>query len=156
MQFGEPHKDVEYWLASCVAPVYLDRLEGHNVKLWHSYNGTASRIAFQIDPGQKMIIGGGSIGLRGMSILYARGYRKIEIHGMDCSFEGSSHADSHLGKQQIAVPVKCGDRWFDASGAMVMYARFFHKQLSMMPDATINLHGDGLLQHMQKTGAMNE
>jgi hypothetical protein len=155
-QLGEPHKDVEYWLASCVDPVYLDRLEGHTVKLWHSYNGIASRVAFQIDPGQKMIIGGGSIGLRAMSILYARGYRHIEIHGMDCSFDGGSHAANHLGKQQIAVSVKCGERWFDASGVMVSYARFFHKQLSMMSDCIINLHGDGLLQHMQKTGATNE
>ena len=156
MQFGEPHKDVEYWLASCVAPVYLDRLEGHTVKLWHSYNGVASRIAFQIEPDQKMVVGGGSIGLRSMSILYARGYRRIEVHGMDCSFVDSSHADSHLGKQQIAVPIKCGDRWFNASSAMVTYARFFHKQLSMMLDAEIRLHGDGLLQHMQTIGATDE
>jgi len=49
-QFGEPDQDVQYWLGFCVHPDYLDRLEDHDVKLWHSYNGTASRIAFQIDP----------------------------------------------------------------------------------------------------------
>ncbi len=153
-QIGEPHKGVAYWLASCISPAYLDKLEGHDVSLWHSYNGKASRIVFQLEPGQQMVVGGGSVGLRAMSILYARGYRRFEIHGMDCSFEdGEAHAGEHLGKPLEAVPVKCGERWFQSSAAFVLYARFFHKQLSMMPDAEIHLHGDGLLQHMQKTGA---
>lgn len=153
-QMGEPHTQVAYWLASCISPAYLDRLEGHDVSLWHSYNGKESRIVFQIDRGQKMIVGGGSVGLRAMSILYARGYRRFEIHGMDCSFgDGASHAAKHSGKPLTAVPVKCGERWFESSAVFILYARFFHKQLSMMPDAEIHLHGDGLLQHMQKVGA---
>lgn len=153
-QIGKPHKDVAYWLASCISPVYLDKLEGHDVSLWHSYNGKTSRIVFQMEPGAQMIVGGGSIGLRSMSILYTLGYRKFEIHGMDCSFEdGEAHAGEHLGKPIESVPVKCGERWFDTSGTFILYARFFHKQLSMMPNADIRLHGDGLLQHMQKTGA---
>jgi len=154
LQIGEPHKDVEYWLASCIAPFYLGRLEGHHIKLWHSYNGTASRIAFKIEPRSRMVVGGGSVGLRAMSILYCRGYRKFEIHGLDCSFvDGEAHAGEHLGKPQEFVSVKCGERWFETSAVFVLYAQFFQKQLKMMPDAIINLHGDGLLQHMQKTGA---
>ncbi len=153
-QAGEPHQYVAYWLASCISPAYLDKLKDHDVSLWHSYNGKASRIVFGMEPGQKMVVGGGSVGLRAMSILYARGYRRFEIHGMDCSFEnGEAHAGEHLGKPIEGVPVKCGDRWFYSSATFITYARFFHKQLSMMPDADIRLHGDGLLQHMQKTGA---
>lgn len=157
LQIGDPHPSVKYWLASCVSPSYLDRLEGHHVELWHSYNGEASRIAFKIDPKQKMIVGGGSIGLRAMSVLYARGYRKFEIHGLDSSFAGGEHhASEHLGKHPEATPVKCGDRWFDTSAVLILYARFFNKQLTMMPDAVINLHGDGLLQHMTKLNQTGE
>lgn len=153
-QIGQPHRDVAYWLASCISPAYLDKLLIHDVSLWHSYNGKPSRIVFKLEPGQQMIVGGGSVGLRAMSILYARGYRKFEIHGMDCSFaSGEAHAGEHLGKPLEAVAVKCGDRWFDSSAVFILYARFFHKQLSMMPDAEIHLHGDGLLQHMQRPGA---
>lgn len=152
-QIGKPHLDVRYWLASCISPAYLDKLSIHDVSLWHSYNGKASRIVFKLEPGQQMVVGGGSVGLRAMSILYARGYRRFEIHGMDASFEnGEAHAGGHLGKPLEAVPVKCGDRWFDSSAVFILYARFFNKQFSMMPDAEIHLHGDGLLQHMQKTG----
>jgi len=152
-QIGDPDPRVKYWLASCISPEYLDKLEGHEVELWHSYNGEASRIAFKIDPTHKMIVGGGSIGLRAMSVLYARGYRSFDIHGMDCSFvNGLNHAGIHLGKVSEGVPVKCGDRWFDTSAVLILYARFFYKQLKMMPDAAIRLHGDGLLQHMMTQG----
>lgn len=149
---GHPHKDVSYWIASCVDPLYFDGLE--NVSLWHSYNGKASKEAFKIDPGHRMVVGGGSIGLRAMSVLYCRGYRKFEIHGMDCSFgNGEHHAGPHLGKNHDAVPVKCGERWFSANAVMLLYARYFRKQIALMKDVNINLHGDGLLQHMMKLGA---
>lgn len=146
-----PHSDVTYWLASCISPKYLDKLDGHDVLLWHSYNGKESEEAFRIDPGHKMIIGGGSIGLRAMSVLYCRGYRTFEIHGMDCSFKNDEHhAGPHLGTNHTAAPVICGNRTFQANAVMLLYARYFHKQLQMMPDAKINLHGDGLLQHMMR------
>jgi hypothetical protein len=149
-----PNHGVKYWLASCVDPSYLDKLDGYDVSLWHSYNGVKSKEAFEIDPGHRMIIGGGSIGLRAMSVLYCRGYRKFEIHGMDCCFLNSEHhAGDHKGKNHDAVPVKCGDRWFQANAVMILYARYFPKQIALMPDAAINLHGDGLLQHMTKLGA---
>lgn len=146
-----PNHAVAYWLASCISPKYIEKLADHDVSLWHSYNGKESEEAFRIDPGHQMIIGGGSIGLRAMSVLYCRGYRKFEIHGMDCSFKDDAHhADEHLGVNHKATPVLCGDRWFQANAVMLLYARYFHKQLQMMPDAKINLHGDGLLQHMMR------
>lgn len=151
---GEPNSCVKYWLASCVDPSYLDKLNGYDVSLWHSYNGKESKEAFKIDPGQRMIVGGGSIGLRAMSVLYCQGYRNFEIHGMDCSFsDGEHHAGEHLGKNKDGVQVKCGDRWFMANAVMLLYARYFRKQVALMKDAKISLHGDGLLQHMMKLGA---
>lgn len=144
-----PHKRVWYWMASCVSPSYIEKLKGHDVSLWHSYNGKESEEAFKIDPGHQMIIGGGSIGLRAMSVLYCRGYRNFEIHGMDCSFKDEQHhAGAHLGTNHQAASVLCGDRWFQANAVMLLYARYFQKQLQMMPDVKINLHGNGLLQHM--------
>ena len=152
MKMVTPRQDVSYWLASCVHPDYLDKVEGHDVSLWHSYNGLESMEAFKIDPGHQMVIGGGSIGLRAMSVLYCRGYRKFEIHGMDCSFDdGEHHAGPHLGNNHVAAPILCNERWFSASGVMLLYARYFQKQIKMMPRAVINLHGDGLLAHMNRS-----
>jgi hypothetical protein len=152
LQIGQPHENVEYWLASCISPFYLDRLEGHEVKLWHSYNGTASRIAFQIDPDQKNGGWGGSIGLRAMSILYARGYREFEITAWIAPLRtGKPMLAPTKVRRRNSYPCNATTDGSRTSAVFVLYARFFHKQLSMMPDAIINLHGDGLLQHMNRS-----
>lgn len=152
-----PHDGVEYWPASCVDRSYIEKISGHRIFLWHSYNGPESKKAFSIDPGHQMIIGGGSIGLRALSVLYCRGYRTFEIHGMDCSFKNEDHhAGRHLGINHEASPVLCGDRWFKANAVMLLYAKYFQKQMAMLPDARFSIHGDGLLQHMIKTGEEHE
>jgi hypothetical protein len=152
---GTPHKDVKYWIASCCAPEYVDTIVPFDHALWHSYNGTPSREAFTIDPDYPiMVVGGGSIGLRALSVLYCRGYRHFEVHGMDCCFEDDEHhAGKHLGKNLEGAPVKCGERWFTANAVMIVYARYFQKQVKMMPDATFAFHGDGLLKAMVLEGA---
>lgn len=148
-QLGQPHPDVKYWLASCSHPDYLDKLQGHDVALWHSYNGPESLIAVQWEPEHRMIIGGGSVGMRAISLLYYLGYRKFEVHGMDCSFDaGVQHAGEHMGKPMEGVQVKCGDRWFETSPVFIVYSRYFIKQMQRMDDARVTLAGDGMLQHM--------
>lgn len=148
-QIGEPSKQTEYWLASCVHPSYLDLLEGHKVKLWHAYNGERSMEILEHEPNQRMIVGGGSIGVRAMSLLYYLGYRKFSIHGMDCSFHNGIHyAGEHHGKSKDVMPIKIGDRDFETNAAFVVYARYFINQSRWMKGADIHLHGDGLLRHM--------
>lgn len=151
LQIGEPHKDVKYWLASCIHPSYLDMLEGYDVALWHSYNGEGSLPIMKMEPLHRMLIGGGSVGLRALALLYYLGYRKFEIHGMDCSFETEEqdHVTEHLGKKSRMVRVKCGDRWFNTSATLILYERFFSKQMKHMADVDIKLHGDGMLQFME-------
>lgn len=151
LQVGGPQAGVKYWLASCVHPTWLDRLSGHDIALWHSYNGKESAIAFDLEPGARMIAGGGSVGLRAISLLYCQGYRRFEIHGMDCSVgdDGRYHAGGHLGKPQEHVRVKCGDRWFLTTATLLLYLRYFNKQVSLLPDAAFHFHGDGLLQYSQ-------
>jgi hypothetical protein len=158
-QFGTPDPRVQYWIGSCVHPTYIKRLAGHDVTLWHSYNKEASREIFSIDPGHEMVVGGGSIGLRALSVLYCRGYRKFEIHGMDScsSASGEHHADFHFAKYPGVAEIRCGDKWFLATAIHVAYARYFFKSQKMLKGATFNFHGGGLLAEMvkecQKPGA---
>ena len=67
--------------------------------------------------------------------------------------DGAAYTGLHLGKEKTPVRIKCGDRWFDSAAVMMLYARYFTKHVTMLQDATFALHGDGLLQHMQKQGA---
>lgn len=153
-QMGVAHPDVEYWLASCIHPDYIDHVAGgKRTALWHAYNGEESVCVLDHEPGQRMIVGGGSVGLRSMSLLYHLGYRTIDIHGMDCSFreKGKQWAGEHHGKIKDEIEVATIDgRVFLTAPALVLYYRYFQKQLSYMPDCDVRLHGDGLLQHQMR------
>lgn len=155
-QFGTPHQDVKYWIGSCVHPSYIERLDGYDCTLWHCYNKAASRDVFEIDPGHEMVVGGGSIGLRALSVLYCRGYRHFEIHAMDScnAADDKHHAAAHYVQQYETAMVRVGDRWFNASAIHVAYARYFFKSTKMLKGATFNFHGNGLLAEMVKQGMM--
>jgi hypothetical protein len=155
-QFGEPDHRVKYWIGSCVHPTYIKRLEGHDVTLWHCYNKEASREIFKLDPGHEMVVGGGSIGLRALSVLYCQGYRRFEIHGMDScsSSSGEHHAGFHYAKYPGVAEIQCGDKWFLATAIHVAYARYFFKSQKMLKGATFAFHGNGLLAEMVKQGQM--
>lgn len=154
LQFGEPHGEVKYWMGSCVDPSYIEILKGHDVSLWHNHNGYESEFIWDHEPNSWMLIGGGSVGLRAISLLYSQGYRDFEIHGMDCSFrdEEFRHAGDHMApKPKNIMRVKCKDRWFVSSASFIDYARQFVDDLRLWPNATFRLHGDGLLQYMQRS-----
>jgi hypothetical protein len=149
-QMGVAHPDVEYWLASCIHPDYIDHVRGgKRTALWHAYNGEDSCAVLDIEPGQRMIVGGGSVGLRSMSLLYHLGYRQFDIHGMDCSFRetGKQWAGEHHGKIKDEIEVTIAGRTFLTAPALICYFRYFKKQASYMVGAEIRLHGDGMLQH---------
>jgi hypothetical protein len=153
-QLGEPHPDVRYWLASCVSPALVDKLSDAGVMphtaLWHAYNGEDSHAFFtREEPRQRVIVGGGSVGLRGMALLIFMGYRKITIHGMDCSFrDGEQHAGDHSGKRMEQIEVLCSGRKFKTSAALVTYYRYLYKQLALVgDDVELIFKGDGMLQH---------
>lgn len=154
VQMGEPHAAVEYWLASCVHPDMLDRTDGHPVSLWHAYNGEDTRAHIgSLEPNQRVVVGGGSVGLRALSLLYYLGYRRFVLHGMDFSFTdaGEQHAGPHAGNPMHQIPVLLNGRVFQTSPALVSYFKQFFKQWqAMSPDVEFTLFGDGMLQHALK------
>lgn len=159
-QFGYPHKAVKYWMASCVDPYYLEILNGCNVTLWHNHNGYESeRFTWELEPDAWLLVGGGSVGLRAVSLLYSQGYRNFEIHGMDCSFRGTKeqneqHAGPHLApKPKAMMEVVCNGRKFISNPSFIDYARQFLDDQRLWPGARFVFHGDGLLQEMVRVAA---
>jgi hypothetical protein len=151
-QLGKPHREVSYWLASCVNPAYIKKLEGYDVTLFHLHNGEASaNFIWDREPDAWLLNGGGSVGLRAISLLYAQGYRRFEIHGMDSSYEGEQeYAGAHTGPEKKSIfRVMCRDRWFRTNPQLIDYARqFLSDRPKLWPNAEIRLYGDGLLQEM--------
>ena len=170
----KPHKSVSYLLASCVHPKLIDQIPLEQIYLWHVADDATMEVLHEIDPAYPhAVAGGGSIGLRAMVVLYVLGFRRFEIHGMDCSFENDAqHAAEHFGKPMSVSQVRCGERWFNSSLSMVSYAKYFRTTLNIMQNTSIaqnepalnasgdrvitEMAGDGLLQEMLRQEAMME
>jgi hypothetical protein len=60
---------------------------------------------------------------------------------MDCSFDPEA-------PMPPAIEHRTGGRKFLTSPILVAYARYFDKLVKLLPDAQIDLAGDGLLQAM--------
>lgn len=148
---GQPHPEVEYLMASCCHPSMWDVLEGHKVKLWHIFNNEDEKdIPLTYPPGEWILTGGNNVGLRLMVVARSLGYTNQHIFGMDCSFpQGEEHhAGSHLNTHKKIYEVPYAGRTFYVEPVMLTYARQFFHELKQLPDVSINLYGDGLLQHM--------
>jgi hypothetical protein len=147
------HPDVKYYIASCCHPDLLARLHGCDVTLWHMASSIESMEGIKdIEPEAMFVPGGGNAGLRAWPLFYILGYRNFSIYGMDYSFadDGEQHASAHFGNKQQVLDVMTPDgRWFKTSAVLVCYKdHFFQAWDQHMSDCQIELHGDGLLQHI--------
>lgn len=155
---GTPHPDVEYLIASAVHPKYIDIIKDFNVKLWHGYNSDSlNRLPLSFPRGDWVFPGGCTVGLRTLLIARFLGFKKIGLFGMDCSFpEGNKgeHADVHPNpsKEENIVKVIYQNVTYYTTFAMVEYARQFFKEITLLPDCHVAMHGNGLLQHMAYAG----
>lgn len=158
---GSPHPDVEYLLASAVNPNYVDLIKNYNVKLWHGFAGSTLNSLPEIFPRDEWVFTGGcTVGLRTLLLARFLGFKKMGLFGMDCSFPPDNigeHADLHPNpaKFENIVSTVYEGRMYKTTIAMVEYARQFFKEISLLVDVNIAMHGNGLLQHMAYSGWKN-
>jgi len=150
----KPQKATIYLMASVCHPRFWEALQGRSVRLWHLINGddleTVAWVAQNHPVGIKSMIGGGSsVGMRAMNVAAALGYRKFDIHGMDCSFTENRHAGAHTGGKQVETLVQAGDRIFKTTKQMLQAAIEMEHFLQQQ-DAEIRFYGDGLMQATSK------
>ncbi len=150
---AKPIDGVTYLLGSVVHPSVFDKLEGADIRLWH-VSAPEHQIRMVDELGESplhVISGGGSVGLRSIPVMYAMGYRKFTIFGMDCSFsdDGSEQwAGKHAGKRQELCQANVNGRVFTTSPVLMTYATGFFESIQKVADCTFTLVGDGLLQAM--------
>ena len=145
-----PQAKTIYLMATVCHPKYWEVLKGRQVRLWHLINGddleTVAWVMQNHPEGANSMIGGGSsVGQRAMNVMAALGYRRFNIHGMDCSFTTDRHAGAHLGKEQAKIMVKAGNRVFQTTRQMLQ-AAIEMEQFITTQDAEIAFFGDGLMQ----------
>lgn len=145
-----PTEKTKYLMASCCHPDFWETLKKKNVRLWHLINGndfeTVAWVTKNHPQGLNSLIAGGStVGMRAMEVAAAMGFRRFNIHGMDCSHTSQRHAGLHLGKPQKEELVRVGLRRFTTTPQMLQAAREMEKFIETM-DCEISFFGDGLMQ----------
>lgn len=176
-----PHPDCVYLIASQCHPSVFKALEGRNVIRWHTGN-EHTRDAIEKETGPVvysdwdrhpdvgfahpmreedhavppicMISGGSTVTMRAINVMYALGYRRMKIYGMDCCYlAGAGHAypQDENWSYDIA-PVTVNGRTFIVEGWMLSQAKdFVHAAKEKFPDdLVLDIRGDGLLAHYNR------
>ena len=146
---GEPHKDVEYLIASTCHPRYFDHLEGYNLKLWHIFDSTDEGISM-LPPGEWGITGGCDAGLRAITMSGFLGFRNLHIFGLDGNFEGKKrHADYHP-NNLYSLETEFNGKIYHTTPGMLEASRQSMRELDMIPAVKATFYGEGLTQDMYK------
>lgn len=146
------HKDVKYRMATVCHPLFWDLLKDRDVEVWHLHNGPETdKWLNEHDPGANRIGGGSTAGMRAIEIASMLGFRRLNLYGMDCSFESDTvhHAGEHKGKKQNVVDVNVDGTWYKSSPQMIEAAKEMITFIQNY-DVDITYYGHGLQQGMVK------
>lgn len=142
----------EYLIASACHPKVFETLKGRKVRLFHYDNGPEMRWWHASNAPHTPLIGGGStVGLRAFEIAHVLGYRTLDVHGMDSSFDGHKQwAGEHTGRRKEAFQVQTETgKKFWTSSLMVQAARECCAFV-LNHDIKIRFRGNGMIREMLK------
>lgn len=145
---------VNYFVASICDPALFDHLEGLNVGIWHPGGSPGLREILEEKRGKNwtLVAGGSTMGVRWLNLGYTLGFRKFEFHGLDSNYrDGQSHAypDHTDGSDHLIID------GYETKLAFVRQVSDFFAIMDAFSERdvepiTIELHGNGWLQHRWK------
>ena len=146
-----PRDDVTYYVASQCHHSLFDGLKGKNVVLYHNATEGAKETIEEAsdNPCFHLIGGGGTVGMKALTIGRFLGYTNFHLYGMDsCYMDGEGHAYSQpLNDNDRILDVMCDGRVFKCAPWMAGQATDFIEMAIMLitDNCTISVAGDGLL-----------
>ena len=145
------HPDVIYLINSHCHPKMFEILRNRKVIMWHGFtdDDAQNQIATleEIEPGARLICGGTNVGMRAIVVARDLGYKRFELHGMDCSYRGDQQwAGQHFTIPHSAVKIEVEGRVFDTSDLMMQSTDDFFNQMRMLQGCSFRIYGDGLLE----------
>lgn len=150
---GEPHKDVEYLIASACHPKYFDHLKDFNVKLWHIFDPSDEPMRI-LPPGEWALTGGCGAGLRAMALARFMGFKDQHVFGMDGNYgseeKEGSHAASHPNQAPPVCALEYNGKVYRTTPAFAEAARQTWHELNALADVDVKFYGEGLVQAMAK------
>lgn len=156
---GKTPPDVRYLIASQCHPDVFDALKERWTVVWHNIApGLEEVFAPYINGPKPMLLvpGGGTVGLRAISLAWMSGYSKIHVYGMDGSYEGDKHHAYPQALNDVNNPVEVQ---LGHEGKRYRSTRWMVRQASEAKDAIqkleahnirLSFHGNGLIPDMAK------
>lgn len=151
----KPGKLTTYLIASCCHPDTFKALQGYRVRMWHRNEAPGSEeyralVSSSQQDDQSLLVGGGTTaGSRAINIMMRLGVKRLDIHGMDCSYRnGSEWAGNHYGLRHEALfRNKIAGKEFETSTAMynAMIDVFDMLEYSAHLKCDHVVYGDGML-----------
>lgn len=134
-----------YLCASKVSPVVFDWLQGAQVVVWHAWMGTDDTAKFP--QGAHLVGGGSTSGLRGITLAWLMGFRRVILYGFDSCLKNGAKRVNGDKPDQWCMPIQAGlggpMRVCDASMAS-QATEFQAVTFFVMPDLKVKVVGDGL------------
>jgi SAM-dependent methyltransferase len=159
-RFTKPVVDgCRYLIASQCDPSVLEGLPKDRTHLYHAMSSLSEDLlTAQYGQEWHTIPGGSTVLLRAIPLLRMLGYRRFHLYGCDSSLaDGAHHAYAQPENDAgIVLPVKLGQagRIFYCHGWMISQAQELLDLIRMLGDEIeLEIHGDGLLAYLLRTGA---
>lgn len=147
---AQPHKDVEYLIASTCHPKLFEHLKDYNVKLWHVFDPEDEGMR-ALPHGEWALTGGCGVGLRAMALARFMGFTNQHVFGMDGS-DGKSgrHAAEHPNQAPTHYLTEYKGVTYKTTPALLEAARQTWHELDGLKDVEAKFYGEGLVQEMAK------
>jgi len=151
--------DCKYFVASQCDTSVFDKLEalGRKVYIWHAVNNDQEFKEIHDHYGKWVPIQGGpTIMLRALRLFSVLGYYKFDLYGFDsCVIDGQHHAyEQESANDENAVKIGCNGKEFSVRAVDIQQAMEFIKTVKHFgQNWKLRVHGDGLIEHMIRTGA---
>lgn len=155
-------KDMKVFLASQCHPSLFEKAKGMDAYIWHCW-GTSS-------PEEKAVLdeyynkkwmpvpGSTCVGFRAVCLMRVLGYIYFDLFGIDsCTNIGTGQHHAYPQPEndnEVVGEFECGGKTFYCSGWQFVQAAYFTDMVKLYgDDFFLNVHGDGLIAQIMRTGA---
>jgi len=155
------HPDVIYLCASMAHPLVVEHLIDHDAKVigYHAMVGSGENdILAEFDKrtgGDSILLAGGSTaGIRGITTLYAAGFRKFSLYGLDsCYFEKPNLEEKTKTGMPRFTKVEVAGKKFWTDGQLLAQTQDFQHVLkdAAMHDIEVEAIGEGMIAHIWRS-----
>ena len=157
----EPIIGCKYFLASQCHPDLFDVCEGRDLTIFHVYSTKKERPLLKKFYGGNVleVVGSNTIATRSIWLCRMLGWQKIHIFGFDsCLMDGEHHSYEQAWNDQDDLHrIWCGGREFACAPWHIhQYEGWMKFARKCGGDFNLQVHGNGLIAHMMKTGATPE